>query len=62
MKRLIIVLFWMGFSTICKAQTATFYSVSFENAIHHEAQIKATFTNLKSDEVEFRMARSSPGQ
>ena len=62
MKRLIIVLFWMGFSTICKAQTATFYSVSFENAIHHEAQIKATFTNLKSDEVEFRMARSSPGR
>ena len=38
------------------------YTISFENAIHHEAIVNATFTNLKSDEVEFRMSRTSPGR
>ena len=38
------------------------YGISFENAVHHEAMVNATFTNLKSDEVEFRMSRSSPGR
>ncbi|HEX9826818.1 MAG TPA: PDZ domain-containing protein [Flavobacteriaceae bacterium] len=44
------------------AQISSSYTISFENAVHHEAQIKATFTNLKSGEVEFRMSRSSPGR
>lgn len=44
------------------AQVSSSYTVSFENAIHHEAQIEATFTNLKANEVEFRMSRSSPGR
>ncbi|RLD25948.1 MAG: peptidase M61 [Bacteroidetes bacterium] len=38
------------------------YVVSFENAVHHEATISATFTNLNSDEIEFRMSRTSPGR
>ncbi len=38
------------------------YTISFENAIHHEANIQATFTNLKAGEVEFRMSRTSPGR
>ena len=38
------------------------YTISFENAAHHEAEITATFKGLKSDETEFRMSRSSPGR
>ncbi len=38
------------------------YTISFENAVHHEATIKARFTNLKAGEIEFRMSRTSPGR
>lgn len=38
------------------------YDISFENAVHHEALVNATFTNLKSNEIEFRMSRTSPGR
>lgn len=38
------------------------YDISFENAVHHEAHIKAQFNNLKAGEVEFRMSRTSPGR
>lgn len=43
-------------------QVSSTYNISFENAAHHEAVVSAVFTNLKSDEVEFRMSRSSPGR
>lgn len=46
---------------ISKGVSST-YSISFENAVHHEANVKATFTNLKPGEVEFRMSRTSPGR
>jgi len=38
------------------------YTISFENAVHHEANIVATFKGLKKDDVEIRMSRSSPGR
>ena len=38
------------------------YEISFENAVHHEAKIEATFTNLINEEVEFRMSRTSSGR
>ncbi|AXT18780.1 PDZ domain-containing protein [Flavobacteriaceae bacterium AU392] len=38
------------------------YSISFENAVHHEAVINATFTGLPVGEAEFRMSRTSPGR
>ncbi|MBU2928013.1 M61 family metallopeptidase [Winogradskyella psychrotolerans] len=38
------------------------YIISFENAVHHEAEIMATFKGLKSGEATFRMSRSSPGR
>ncbi|MFH6603336.1 M61 family metallopeptidase [Maribacter algicola] len=38
------------------------YEISFENAIHHEAKIRATFPNVSSDTLTVRMARSSPGR
>lgn len=46
---------------IVVAQTNT-YEISFENAVHHEASINATFSNLEMDTVSLRMSRTSPGR
>lgn len=43
-------------------EIATNYSISFDNAAHNEAQVEATFTNLKSGDIEIRMSRTSPGR
>ncbi|WP_276391530.1 M61 family metallopeptidase [Eudoraea chungangensis] len=50
------------FLLCANAQAPSSYKISFEEAVHHEAQIEATFSNLKKDEVIFRMSRSSPGR
>ena len=44
------------------AQDPVLYEVSFDNAIHHEARIEATFTGLADGPLELRMSRSSPGR
>lgn len=56
---LFILLF--SISTLVFSQTNT-YEISFKNAVHHEAQIKAIFTNIKSDTLSVRMSRTSPGR
>ncbi len=59
------VLFSLVLLFICSglnAQVATKYTLSFENASHHETTIEAQFSNLKSSEVEITMSRSSPGR
>ncbi len=38
------------------------YEVSFPNAVHHEALITVTFTDLPAQPLELRMSRSSPGR
>jgi predicted metalloprotease with PDZ domain len=38
------------------------YKISFDNRVHHEAHVHATFTNIKNAEAEFSMSRSSPGR
>lgn len=38
------------------------YRVSFENAVHHEAQITATFSDIGDAPLELRMSRASPGR
>jgi predicted metalloprotease with PDZ domain len=43
------------------AQTNT-YNISFENAVHHEANITANFPNISTDTLEIRMSRTSPGR
>lgn len=58
--QLLLIIFL--FSILVKAQVSSSYVISFENAVHHEASIQATFTDLQSDKVVFRMARSSPGR
>ncbi|MEJ1239348.1 PDZ domain-containing protein [Chryseolinea sp. T2] len=44
------------------AQAPTLYEISFENAVHHQAQVKVTFPNLPLEVLEVRMSRSSPGR
>lgn len=43
-------------------EVLTKYQISFDNAVHHEAQVQVSFYNLKEKEAEFRMSRTSPGR
>ncbi len=61
MKKLLSLLFLILLSGPIVAQTNS-YSISFENAGHHEAEIKATFPNLSMDTIGIRMSRTSPGR
>jgi len=56
-----IFIFLLFISAVSFAQTNT-YEISFENAVHHEAKIKATFPNVKSNALIVSMSRSSPGR
>ncbi|HEA28389.1 MAG TPA: M61 family peptidase [Leeuwenhoekiella sp.] len=58
MRFILLFLFFYSFSY---AQTNT-YSISFDNAVHHEAVIKQTFPDVKARNVIARMSRSSPGR
>jgi len=40
----------------------TRYNVTFNNAVHHEARISATFTQVESPILEVQMSRTSPGR
>ncbi len=62
MNRFFHSLFLIFFISSIQAQVASKYTISFENAVHHEATVQAIFTDLKADEIEFRMSRSSPGR
>lgn len=44
------------------AQQKVTYQLSFPNAVHHEAQISATFSGVTPDTLQVLMARSSPGR
>ncbi|MCA0933349.1 PDZ domain-containing protein [Lutimonas saemankumensis] len=44
------------------AQASVSYEISFENAVHHQADIKIYFQNVKKDTLSIRMSRSSPGR
>lgn len=48
-------------TTIASAQTNT-YEISFDNAVHHEAEIKVSFPEVDSDTLTVRMSRTSPGR
>ncbi len=44
------------------ADGETHYQVSFDNAVHHEARISATFSDIENQVLEVQMSRSSPGR
>ncbi len=48
--------------TAQKGKVATSYTISFENAVHHEAEVLAVFSNVKGNKASFRMSRTSPGR
>jgi len=49
-------------SLLTNSQTHNIYNISFENAVHHEAQVSIEFTNLENKVLELRMSRTSPGR
>jgi predicted metalloprotease with PDZ domain len=44
------------------AQTYHDYQIAFPNAVHHEANVTATFKGLEDKVLELRMSRTSPGR
>ncbi len=62
LKNSFLILLLIFVSNLVNAQTANVYEISFENAVHHEAQIKAVFSNLDEGPLEIRMSRTSPGR
>ena len=57
--------FWAGMmllGLLGAADAQIVYEVSFPNAVHHEALITVTFTDLPTQPLELRMSRSSPGR
>jgi len=57
----IYLLVLLSVSSLCFGQVNT-YQISFENAVHHEAKVKAIFSGLTSDTLSVRMSRTSPGR
>ena len=49
-------------TTTGNAQSYINYSISFDNAAQHEAEIKVAFTKIKKGKFSFRMSRTSPGR
>jgi len=61
MRNLFYLVALVSFTTAATSQNIS-YEISFENAVHHEAHIKASFSNLKEDTLAVRMSRTSPGR
>ncbi len=61
MKKL-LMLSGLLLSPLAFADGETTYQVSFDNAVHHEARISATFTGIENQVLEVQMSRSSPGR
>jgi predicted metalloprotease with PDZ domain len=65
MKKLFLIVLVVLFSAGAFAQTvqkAIFYSISFPNAIHHEAEIVMTIPQAPGGALRVRMSRSSAGR
>ncbi len=58
----VLFLIFLLFIKLSFAQSKNQYTASFENAVHHEANIKAIFPDLKTDTISLRMSRTSPGR
>jgi predicted metalloprotease with PDZ domain len=58
----LIPVFLISLFSEAAAQTHNQYEISFENAVHHEAEISVTFPNVEKKVLEVRMSRTSPGR
>ncbi|TYP77096.1 M61 family metallopeptidase [Aquimarina intermedia] len=61
-KMKILAHFTVFFSLTSLFSQHTAYTISFENAVHHEATIEAVFTDISQDTLAVRMSRTSPGR
>lgn len=62
MKSIVLLLsFILALSTV-SAQKPIQYTISFPNAVHHEAEIALKISELPAGPLLFRMSRSSPGR
>jgi predicted metalloprotease with PDZ domain len=59
---LAVVLFWAAESFAQQEPKAIFYSVSFPNTVHHEAEIMITIPQAPSGKIMLCMSRSSAGR
>ncbi len=59
---LLILSTTLSFSQAGPSNFQNNYTISFENAVHHEAKVSATFSNLDSEVIALRMSRTSPGR
>jgi predicted metalloprotease with PDZ domain len=50
------------FAAALSAQEPVRYELRFPNAVHHEAEIRATFAGIRTPVLEVMMSRSSPGR
>lgn len=65
MKKLFLIALACSFaagSFAQKVQRSIFYSISFPNAVHHQAEIVMTLPQTPAGTLQFRMSRSSPGR
>ena len=65
MKKIFLLLLISAFAVNCFAQNppkSIFYTLSFPNAVHHEAEIVMTIPQPPSGEFRVRMSRSSAGR
>ncbi|MGV8928898.1 MAG: M61 family metallopeptidase [Brevundimonas sp.] len=58
----VVVLSGSGTALAQQAGGTVRYALSFDNAVHHEAQVTVTYDALDPDPVRFEMSRSSPGR
>jgi len=52
----------IGYTGSTIAQTITKYEISFDRAVHHEADIEIVFSNIDDQVLHVVMSRSSPGR
>ncbi|RKR81515.1 putative metalloprotease with PDZ domain [Mucilaginibacter gracilis] len=62
MKTLNFVLLLLFVATMGFAQNPIFYSISFPNAAHHEAEVVINLTDAPGTTIKMRMSRSSAGR
>jgi predicted metalloprotease with PDZ domain len=61
-KKIIVLISFILLSNFIQAQQAIEYTVSLNNALHHEAQISMFIPEAPSGKFQIKMAQSSPGR
>ena len=60
--RYLLILLLFGLQSVQLFAQTNSYTISFENTVHHEANITASFIDVAEDTLSLRMSRTSPGR